>query len=101
MDITIKDFSRKVLQAKLPVLVEFWASWCPPCQAANSLLKEIKKEYQGKIKVLKVNIDKNPSLSSQYTVKSLPTFILFKKGKEIKREVGSRSKKQLASLITQ
>lgn len=99
MDINVREFPKEVLQSKLPVLVEFWASWCLPCQAANLLLEEIKKDYQGKIKVVKINLDKNPSLSSQYQIMGLPTFAIFRNGKEIQRKVGAQSKKDLCRII--
>lgn len=99
MDISAREFPKEVLKSKIPVLVEFWASWCLPCQAANSLLDEIKKEYQEEIKVIKINLDKNPSFSSSYNVKGLPTFILFKKGKEEKRKIGAQSKEELCQMI--
>ena len=99
MEITVSEFPKEVLQSNLPVLVEFWASWCLPCQTANSLLKEIEKDYQGKIRVLKINLDKNPSISSQYTIRGVPTFAIFDKGKELERKVGAQSKNNLCQMI--
>ena len=99
MEVTQKDFAREVLQSELPVLVEFWGSWCPPCQRANSLLEEVERLHQGKVKIVKVNMDRNPGLITQYEILGAPTFILFRKGEEIKREVGSKTKKQLEQMI--
>ncbi|HUV42535.1 MAG TPA: thioredoxin [Patescibacteria group bacterium] len=99
MDISTSEFSKEVLESKTPVLVEFWASWCLPCQTANSLLEEIKKEYKKKIKVIKINLDKNPTFSSKYNVKGLPTFMIFKKGKEKERKIGAQSKDNLCQMI--
>ena len=98
MKVDIKKI-KDAIQSEELVFVEFWGSWCPPCQMMKSTLKEFEKEYQDKIKILKVNTDLNPSVSEEYIVRGLPTFILFKNGKEIKREVGAKSKEQLISII--
>jgi len=99
MEINSKDLEKEILNSKKPVLVEFWGSWCLPCQMMAPTLKEFEKEYQDKIKILKINSDINPIVSDQYNIKGVPTFILFIKGKEVKREVGAKSKLELCKLI--
>ncbi len=99
MDITSQEFAKEVLQSKLPVLVEFWASWCLPCQTTNLLLQEMGKDYQGKFKVVKINLDRNPIFSSQYHITGVPTFVVFKKGKEVQRKVGAQSRNDLCRMI--
>jgi thioredoxin 1 len=100
MEITIKDFQKEVLQSELPVLVEFWASWCLPCQTAKPLLEEINKEYDGRVKIVAINLDRNPLISERYQIKGLPTFALFKNGREIQRKVGAQSKDDLHTAIS-
>lgn len=101
MDITGSDFTKRVVKEKLPVLVEFWASWCLPCQASKAMMKELTKKYQGKIRVYQVNVDQNPVLLEKWQVRSVPTFMLFKDGKEIDRLVGAQTSKTLDNLVQQ
>lgn len=103
-EITDKDFQLLVLQSDKPVLVDFWAPWCGPCRALAPAIDEISKEYEGKALTVKINVDDNPETSSTYGIRSIPTLIFFKDGKEAHRKVGSSSKedlkKQLDELIS-
>ncbi len=81
-------FSEKVLKSSLPVMVYFWAEWCPPCKMAGPVIDELAKEHEGKIVVGKMDVDKSQELTQKYSVMSVPTVIFFKKGKEAERVVG-------------
>lgn len=99
VDITDKDFEEKVLKSSLPVLVDFWATWCGPCKMAGPVLEELSEEYKDKLIIAKVDVDQNPTESGKYGVMSIPTTILFKGGKEIGRQVGFAGKNAYDSLI--
>jgi len=88
-------FKNDVLQATGPVLVDFWAEWCGPCRQLMPLVDELSKEMQGKLKVVKVNIDKNPETPQTYGVRGIPTLIIFKDGKPAATKVGSLPKSSL------
>ena len=84
----------------MPVLVDFWAPWCGPCQTAGPVIEELAKEYEGKIKVGKINIDENQKISEKYGILSIPTVIIFKNGEEVKRQVGFVGKEGYINLIS-
>jgi thioredoxin 1 len=94
-----KNFSQEVLNSDLPVLVDFWASWCGPCLAIGPIVEELAKEFTGKVKVTKLNVDENPSIPSQYGVRGIPTLILFKGGKILDQIVGAVPKARLFAMI--
>lgn len=93
------DFAKEVLQANLPVLVDFWAAWCGPCRAVAPLLEEIAKEYTGKLKVAKVDVDGNNETAATYNVRGIPTLIIFKGGKIAATKVGALTKAQLVDFV--
>src|SRR3990170_2912663 len=92
-------FEHDVLQAELPVLVDFWAEWCGPCKAIAPVLDEIAKDYAGKLTVVKVNIDDNAGTPAKYGVRGIPTLILFKNGQIEATKVGALSKSQLTAFL--
>ena len=98
--LTDENFKKEVLEANLPVLVDFWAPWCGPCQTAGPVIEELAKEHEGKIKVGKLNVDENPKISEKYGILSIPTVIIFKNGEEVKRQVGFVGKEGYINLIS-
>lgn len=98
MELTTKQFKEKVLQSDKPVLVECWASWCLPCKQIEPSLKRLKEEYEGRCEVYKINIDRNPVISRDYTVKGLPTVMTFRNGEELERKVGSLGDRDLKEM---
>jgi thioredoxin 1 len=98
-EFTDANFQSEVLNSSTPVLVDFWASWCGPCKAIAPIIDEIATEYQGKIRVGKVNVDENPGIPSNYGIRSIPTVILFKDGKVFDQVVGALPKSQLQVLL--
>lgn len=94
-----KNFEKEVLKSNLPVVVDFYADWCGPCRMISPIIEELAKEFESKIKLGKLNVDENPLVATKYGVLSIPTIILFKEGKEIKREVGFSGKEGLKSYL--
>ena len=97
--VTDDSFEQEVLQSNDPVLVDYWADWCGPCKMIAPVLDEIAEEYDGKIKVAKLNIDENPNTPPRYGIRGIPTLMLFKEGEVEATKVGAVSKSQLTAFI--
>lgn len=94
--VTDKSFDSDVVNSSIPVLVDFWAEWCGPCKFQNPILEELAKEYEGKVKIAKLNVDENPQTAGKYAVMSIPTLLLFKDGVIVKQMIGVQSKETLS-----
>ncbi|MCQ2553318.1 MAG: thioredoxin [Clostridia bacterium] len=97
--LTKENFEAEVLKSDIPVLVDFWATWCGPCQMLAPIIEEIAKENEGVIKVGKVNVDEEPELSVRYNVAVIPTLYVFKNGKAVKAAQGYMSKENVLELL--
>jgi len=97
--VTDKEFESQVLQSDKPVLVDFWASWCGPCTAVGPIVEELATEYDGKVKVAKVNVDENPATPGKYGIRAIPTLILFKDGKIVEQITGAAGKATFKALL--
>jgi len=97
--VTDDTFEPEVLKAQLPVLVDYWAEWCGPCKAIAPVLEEIAKEYNGKLKIAKVDVDANTEIPKKYNIRGIPTLMLFKNGNMEAMKVGAMSKSQLTAFL--
>ena len=95
------SFEEDVLNQSIPVLVDYWAEWCGPCKNIAPILDEIAQEYEGKIRVAKINIDENPETAPKYGIRGIPTLMLFKKGEVEATKVGALSKSELMAFLDQ
>lgn len=98
--VTAEDFEKEVLQSEIPVLVDFWAEWCGPCKALGPTIDDIANETAGKLKVVKLDTDKAPSVAAKYGIMSIPTLILFKKGDIIEQLVGMMPKQKIMEKVS-
>ena len=97
--LTQENFSQEVLQSPKPVLVDFWAEWCGPCKMIAPLLDELATEYDGKVKIGKINTDEQQQLATQYGVRSIPTLLFFKNGQIVNQMVGARAKRDFKAAL--
>tara|TARA_A100000171_G_scaffold44185_1_gene46793 strand:+ start:912 stop:1211 length:300 start_codon:yes stop_codon:yes gene_type:complete len=95
----MKGKFESLVSQETPVLVDFYADWCGPCQAMAPVLKEVAKAHEGKVKIIKIDVDKNQPLAQKFGVRSIPTFILFKNGEMIWRKGGMMTSRELSNLI--
>ena len=98
-NVTDSSFDEDVLQSDIPALVDYWAEWCGPCKMIAPVLEEIAQEYDGRIKICKLNIDENEATPPKYGIRGIPTLMLFKNGSVEATKVGAISKSQLAAFI--
>lgn len=97
--VTDDTFEQEVLQSPLPVLVDYWADWCGPCKMISPILDEVAKEYAGRLKVCKLNIDENQQIPPKYGIRGIPTLMIFKNGNVEATKVGALSKSQLTAFV--
>lgn len=99
LDVTQTEWEQEVLASPTPVLVDFWAEWCGPCKMVAPIVNQIAEEYDGKLRVVKVNADANPDLLTQYGVMGIPTLLLMKDGEAVERIAGYQSKDKIISKL--
>ena len=98
-EINDKRFIKEVMENDLPVVVDFWAPWCGPCRMVGPVMEELDKKYAGKIKFVKVNVDENPLISSQFSISSIPTIMVFKGDRAVENIVGFRPKSDFEKIL--
>ncbi|MDA3813215.1 MAG: thioredoxin [Candidatus Cloacimonetes bacterium] len=99
LEVTADTFEQEVLKSDIPVVIDLWASWCGPCKAIAPIVESIAVDYEGKVKVVKLNIDDHPSIAAQYKVMSIPTLLFFKDGKVESQVIGLVGKDKIAGKI--
>ena len=99
LKITRENFENEVMKSNIPVLIDFWAPWCGPCQMMGPIIEQLAEEYEGKAKVGKVNVDEEGELSQAFGVMSIPTIVLIKDGKVVKQAVGARPKAEVEAML--
>lgn len=99
--VTVSQFDVEVLESKVPVMVDFWAAWCGPCRSVAPLVDQVAAEFEGRAKVVKVNVDEEPEIAGRYGVQSIPTLAIFKEGKLVDQIVGAHPKAAISEKLSQ
>lgn len=99
IEVNKNNFENEVLKSDKPVLVDFWAAWCGPCRMVAPVIEQLAEQYQGKVKVAKLNVDENPEISEKYSIMSIPTVYLFKNGSKADVLVGARPKQNFEEML--
>ena len=99
LEVTDDSFSNEVLNSELPVLVDFWADWCGPCKMVSPIVEELSNDYDGKIKVTKLDVDSNPQTAANYGIRGIPTLLMFKDGAAVDQIVGAVPKQDIAERL--
>ena len=100
IELTINDFDSKINSENIPVIVDFWATWCGPCRAQPPILEQLQNELGDTVKIFKVNVDNEPELAKRFGVMSIPTLIFFKNGKQVDKTVGLKSSEELKTFLS-
>ncbi len=99
VEVSDATFEQEVLQSNIPVLVDFWAAWCGPCRMVAPVVEQLAEEYEGRVKVAKLNVDENRNTAAKYGIMSIPTLLVFKGGEVTQRLIGFRPKPELAKAL--
>lgn len=99
VNVTVSNFEAEVMKSDLPVLIDFWASWCGPCKMIAPIISAVAEEYAGKVKVCKVNVDDEPELANAFKISSIPTLVVVKDGKVTNVSVGLQSKSNICAML--
>jgi thioredoxin 1 len=99
LDVTDASFKQEVIESDIPVLVDFWAPWCGPCRMVAPVVEEIATQYEGRLKVVKINTDENPKVAGEYGIRSIPTLMVFKGGEKVGIHVGAVPKSTLSKTL--
>jgi thioredoxin 1 len=99
LDVTDRDFEKEVLQSTLPTVIDFWAEWCAPCRQIKPILEDLAVRYDGKIKIVKLNVDENPQTMTKYGIRSIPTLLAFKDGVVVQQVQGARPKAYFEEMV--